>query len=988
MGKMDDDKLKIILMINALKQFPQLQSTINELLESSPSISSADIKNCILREEQLLLHREKLGLSLTSSGSDNTVLTAVTNRTRLICANCKRTNHRSEFCIAPGGSMAGKTIDNARAAQRAAAGKSQLRNNRNNTNTTSQSANTTQAPASLNKPIKASNLVTFNGKSYMLVVDNATTQPMQPTTSGGNTALMATSNQVGYQPITLADYDQEEYLAMLATNGDLHASINWDTNKQLVIPTAVTTAAYHTSCRNITRATDLPFILDTGATCHISPEASDFKVLKSIPRHPVKGLGGSAVYAIGVGDIELCIASGHRLKLSNVLYIPESNVRLISILALNKSGDYTTHFDSMTCWVTNKSNTVLMHGSLSPTKRLYILTTKTPFIQHVKTPEPTILYARVPDIETWHRHLSHCNPRTIIEMAKKGASEGMPINLSSLPAKCDHCTLGKQSQSPVPKTREGSKAERRLERVFVDLCGPMAVASHSGSVYSMNLIDDFSGYVWSVPLRSKSEACKAIQVWHKAVMTQTGDKLQILVTDNGELVSTKVRDWCNAEGIDHQLTAPYMSAHNGRAERLHRTLLGKARAMRLACNAPAFLWDEFCATAAYLMTLTAATANNGKTPYELWFGRKPSLSHLKEIGCRAFALHIPALSKIYQRSAPCVLIGYAPHSKAYRLWDPASSRIFNSFHVSFTEHLDSESSPLSPGTVLGASPPTSPPSWDCPSPMPIQTDNLVTQPPFSVITQIPSPNSESNYTSPYHTVTPSPSTIVTRPTNSMANTVNRNTATSNNVTSNTVTSNTVNTNTTTSSTVADPFHRPLTPPSPLTPLSPSPSLDDLPAPPPNPPLRRTSCIPVPSTRLTSNDGLRHGQRLASAISDARLSATRRQEERTQDHALAILTEYSDVGDTHELLHADLCLDDTLSIEDTLAALSDGSFEPELKPDDEPTWAQALASPEREYWIAGGRDELKSLEDLKVFVLVPQSEVPRGHRPLKGKLVCK
>ncbi len=115
-----------------------------------------------------------------------------------------------------------------------------------------------------------------------------------------------------------------------------------------------------------------------------------------------------------------------------------------------------------------------------------------------------------------------------------------------------------------------------------------------------------------------------------------------------------------------------------------------------------------------------------------------------------------------------------------------------------------------------------------------------------------------------------------------------------------------------------------------------------------------------------------------------------QEERTQmhDHALAILTEYSDVQDTHELLHADLCLHETLSIDDALAALSDGSFEPELEPDDEPTWAQALASPDCEYWIAGGRDELKSLEDLNIFVLIPQSEVPHGHHPLKGKLVCK
>ena len=48
----------------------------------------------------------------------------------------------------------------------------------------------------------------------------------------------------------------------------------------------------------------------------------------------------------------------------------------------------------------------------------------------------------------------------------------------------------------------------------------------------------------------------------------------------------------------------------------------------------------------------------------------------------------------------------------------------------------------------------------------------------------------------------------------------------------------------------------------------------------------------------------------------------------------------------------------------------------------------MSSPECEYWIAGAHEELKSLEDLKVFVLVPRSELPPGQHPLKGKLVCK
>ena len=73
---------------------------------------------------------------------------------------------------------------------------------------------------------------------------------------------------------------------------------------------------------------------------------------------------------------------------------------------------------------------------------------------------------------------------------------------------------------------------------------------------------------------------------------------------------------------------------------------------------------------------------------------------------------------------------------------------------------------------------------------------------------------------------------------------------------------------------------------------------------------------------------------------------------------------------------------------TLSALASGALEPTLDTNDDPSWSTAMNSPERKYWIAGAFDKLKSLVDLKVFALVPQSDVPRNQHPLKGKLVCK
>jgi hypothetical protein len=154
----------------------------------------------------------------------------------------------------------------------------------------------------------------------------------------------------------------------------------------------------------------------------------------------------------------------------------------------------------------------------------------------------------------------------------------------------------------------------------------------------MHVIDDFFSYVWSLPLLSKANAASVLQLWHKHVTTQTGLPLKILITDNGELVSTSMKNWCLSLGIEHVITAPHTSAQNGHAECVHRTILGKACAMLLACHAPTSLWDEFCTTAAYLTNFTTKPMLGHKTVYELWFGHRPSLCHCQATVSRRFQI--------------------------------------------------------------------------------------------------------------------------------------------------------------------------------------------------------------------------------------------------------------------------------------------------------------------------------------------------------------
>ena len=110
------------------------------------------------------------------------------------------------------------------------------------------------------------------------------------------------------------------------------------------------------------------------------------------------------------------------------------------------------------------------------------------------------------------------------------------------------------------------------------------------------------------------------------------------------------------------------------------------------------MWDEFILTASYLSTLTASKAANGQTPYKLWFGRHPSLTHLHEIGSHAYVFTTGTNPKIAVRSIKFTLIRYTSNAKAYQCWHRESGRIIDSFHVTFIEHLNDQPHSFQPST--------------------------------------------------------------------------------------------------------------------------------------------------------------------------------------------------------------------------------------------------------------------------------------------------
>jgi IS30 family transposase len=200
--------------------------------------------------------------------------------------------------------------------------------------------------------------------------------------------------------------------------------------------------------------------------------------------------------------------------------------------------------------------------------------------------------------------------------------------------------------------------------VHGDLCGLVTPATPGGQRYFLLLVNDLSRYMWVMVLDSKGEGADAIRSAQAAVEAECGRKLHVLHTDNGgEFTAAEFASYCANEGIQRYYSAPYSPRQNGVVEQHNQTVVGMARALLKQRGMPAVFWGEAVVTAVYILNCSPTKALNGRTPYEVWHGRKPAVSHLRVFGSLAFAKELGHVGKLDDRSTPGVFIGYAEGSK-------------------------------------------------------------------------------------------------------------------------------------------------------------------------------------------------------------------------------------------------------------------------------------------------------------------------------------
>jgi hypothetical protein len=160
----------------------------------------------------------------------------------------------------------------------------------------------------------------------------------------------------------------------------------------------------------------------------------------------------------------------------------------------------------------------------------------------------------------------------------------------------------------------------------------------------------------------------------------------VLRTDNsGEFTADEFASYYADEGVQRHYSTPYSPQQNDVVERHNQMVLGMARALLKQRGMPVVFWGEAVVTAVYILNCTPTKALNGRTLYEAWHGRKPTVSQLWVFGCLAFGKELGHIDKLDDKSTPVVFIGYAEGSKAYHILDAGTQRMRMMRNVVFYE---------------------------------------------------------------------------------------------------------------------------------------------------------------------------------------------------------------------------------------------------------------------------------------------------------------
>lgn len=439
----------------------------------------------------------------------------------------------------------------------------------------------------------------------------------------------------------------------------------------------------------------------------------------------------------GRGIVRFDLPNGRPVRLANVIYVPGLAENLLSLEALHVAG-----FESRG---SSKGYILLRRGKSVAKGRRIGRSTYLDTVAHInalfvespsisgKKKQSAQIAARVNSDngngtiekkrDLIHRRLGHPGKKRFNNCVRGLGMDELALNKremdSLLDEKCEICVKAKQvkNQSHKPVLR----AKRPLQRVYMDFWGPNREGVGDEKYY-LSLIDDCTRYSWVFIKKDRryESVVYSLDSWLRKVERQSGKMLIIIRTDNAREFLA-LEPWADARGIEMEFIEADTPPQNGVAERFNRFTLEIARALLLDSGVSKRYWKYAIVTANYLRNRTILVKGSDdedgeeKTPYELWCGYQPDLTHLRAWGCRVL-YHHKQDSKLDSRVMEGTFLLYGKSDKQYLVLPKGGSELKLVTNPRFREWENGYLTEMTPTPLISMmTPATTPPVLSTPT---------------------------------------------------------------------------------------------------------------------------------------------------------------------------------------------------------------------------------------------------------------------------------
>ncbi|CAI5703653.1 unnamed protein product [Peronospora effusa] len=287
----------------------------------------------------------------------------------------------------------------------------------------------------------------------------------------------------------------------------------------------------------------------------------------------------------------------------------------------------------------------------------------------------------------FHRRLGHLCYDTIIKVAKDPAS-GIGLT-DTRRMSCLACAQGKQTKASQSRKDSGQNSPIDVIGGVIcsDLKGPMTPRDRLGNRYLVNFIDHRSNYCRVFLARSKDVAALKFKHFLMSFEREFNCNIHVLRTDEGGEYKT-LDVFCKTNGVSRQVSKARNQASNGKAERMHRTIMNMVRSMVFASNLPLHFWGDAAEYATYILNRSRTKSNpGGVSPMEFLTTKVPNLNDIVAFGSTC-TVHVDARNKsLGERGKAAIIIGKSDETKGYKVYIPKDKVVVVTQHVRNIETL-------------------------------------------------------------------------------------------------------------------------------------------------------------------------------------------------------------------------------------------------------------------------------------------------------------